>query len=268
MKTVLSIAGFDGSGGAGLQADIKTASALGCYSTNVLTAIAVQNTQGVSACYGLPLQAITDQLWAIFTDIKPDAIKIGMLFEKDIIELIANFLKQHACNIPIVLDPVMVATSGDELLKPDAKASLINDLFPLSTMITPNLLECAAILNQPIEGISLEEVAEMLLPVSGQAVFVKGGHDKSNHAVDVLLDKNQKPLLFSAQRISTRHTHGTGCALSSAIACYLAKGYSLEQACSLAKKYLTGAIEAGKHGIVGMGNGPVQHFYQWWKALN
>lgn len=266
MKTVLSIAGFDGSGGAGLQADIKTASALGCYSTNIITAVTVQNTQGVCACYGLPTQAIEDQLVAIFEDIKPAAIKIGMLFEIEIIEVVARFLERYAEEIPIVLDPVMVATSGDELLKPDAKALLIESLFPLSTLVTPNLFECELILNQPIDHLTSGEVAKRLLPLAGHAVLVKGGHDHDDKAVDVLLEKNKRSISFSAKRINTKHTHGTGCTLSSAIACFLAKGYDLAEACQLAKNYLTGAIEAGQHGIVGFGNGPVQHFYQLWDS--
>jgi hydroxymethylpyrimidine/phosphomethylpyrimidine kinase len=264
--SVLSIAGFDGSGGAGLQADIKTASALGCYATNVLTSLAVQNTQGVRGCYALPTKAIQDQLEAIFDDIPPDSIKIGMLFDQPVIEVVSKFLMAHAKSIPIVLDPVMVATSKDLLLQPDAKELMIEKLFPLCTVITPNQHECVALLNGNEYHASEVIMGEKLLQLTQGAVLVKGGHDLSIDAVDRLFQKNKTPIVYASPRIHSNHTHGSGCTLSSAIASFLAKGESLESACLLAKEYVTQAIEAGKNGIVGKGHGPLHHFYHYWNC--
>jgi hydroxymethylpyrimidine/phosphomethylpyrimidine kinase len=266
IRSVLSIAGFDGSGGAGLQADIKTASALGCYSTNVLTAIAVQNTQGVRASYAIPSQAIQEQLEVIFEDIIPDCIKIGMLFNTAVIDVVADFLKLHAQSIPIVLDPVMVATSGDRLLQPDAKDQMIKKLFPLCTILTPNHDESLALLNEKDAWISKKIIGERLLQLVHGAVLIKGGHDTTIDAVDVLFQKNKAPVYFSSPRIHTKHTHGTGCTLSSAIASYIAKGEPLETACLFAKDYVTNAIVSGSAGLVGKGSGPLHHFYHYWKS--
>ena len=259
----LSIAGFDGSGGAGIQADLKTFSALECYGMTVLTAIAAQNTCGVKSCYDIPLQCIQDQLETIFDDIRPDAIKIGMLYSAPIITLIADFLTQRAKNIPIVLDPVMLAKSGDPLLKPDAIDALKTKLMPLCMLITPNLPEAEALVG---EQASTNALAQALLQLKSKAVLLKGGHAKGNTADDILLTQTGETHTLSSERIQSKNTHGTGCTLSAAICSYLAKGESLLNACDKAKKYLHGAMLASKDHSVGKGHGPVHHFYAWWPA--
>lgn len=261
----LSIAGFDGSGGAGIQADLKTFSAFGCYGMTVLTALPVQNTQGVKACYELPLKAIEEQLEAIFTDIRPDSIKIGMLFKTEIVELVANFLSQHAQEIPIVLDPVIVAKSGDSLLLPEALTALKTHLMPLVTLVTPNIPEAEALLG--VSGTTekdMPKIAAELLEYGSSAVLLKGGHlvaDKSN---DLLLTQEGESDWFTSLRVNSKNTHGTGCTLSAAIASGLALGLNLVDACHLAKHYISRAIRAAKDEKVGFGNGPVHHFYHLW----
>jgi hydroxymethylpyrimidine/phosphomethylpyrimidine kinase len=263
-KTCLSIAGFDGSGGAGLQADLKTFSSFGCYGMNVLTALPVQNTQGVHNCYTLPLQAIKDQLDAIFDDIRPDSIKIGMLFSHEIIECIATFLQANARGIPIVLDPVMVAKSGDRLLLQTAIDALRDQLIPLTTIITPNLPEAYELVGK-IED--MNELAAKLLKLGSKAVLLKGGHAESNESNDLYLDQDANKLWINSPRIVSNNTHGTGCTLSAAIAACLALGMPLMQACQTAKQYTHDAINAAKDLSLGKGHGPVHHFYQWWGKL-
>lgn len=253
----LSIAGSDGSGGAGIQADLKTFSALGCYGMNVITAIAVQNTCGVKNCYDLPLTCIEEQLHVIFDDIRPDAIKIGMLFSEKIITLVAHFLKNHAKNIPMVLDPVMIAKSGDALLLPEAINSLKTKLIPLVTLITPNLPEAHTLIPNIIET---EALTKALLDLGPQAVLLKGGHAAGTTATDILLDHHQSHS-FTLPRIESKNTHGTGCTLSAAITSFLARGDTLPIACEKAKHYLHGAMLATQHQSVGRGHGPVDHFY-------
>lgn len=261
----LSIAGFDGSGGAGIQADLKTFSALGCYGMTVLTALPVQNTCGVKSCYEIPLQAIEEQLYAIFEDIKPDAIKIGMLFNSKIIKLISSFLKEHAVDIPIVIDPVTVAKSGDPLLLPEAVSTLITELMPLATLITPNLPEA-----QTLTGLNatcsdeMFAVSERLLALGPQYVLLKGGHMTGCTANDLLRGKDGTAHWFESPRIESKNTHGTGCTLSAAITSFLAQGVPISTACGLAKNYLFQAIKAAKDNSVGLGNGPVHHFYHLW----
>lgn len=271
----LSIAGFDGSGGAGIQADLKTFSALGCYGMTVLTALPVQNTLGVRGCYDIPLLCIEEQLEAIFDDIIPDSIKIGMLFSKPIIELVANFLDKNAKDIPIVLDPVMVAKSGDRLLKEDAIDALKTLLLPKVTIITPNLPEAYALIGE--EG-SQEICAEKLLALGANAVLLKGGHEEGLESNDLFLDKNGTREWLKATRISSNNTHGTGCTLSAAICAFLAKvdfsrashtAASFERsvllnACIEAKSYVSDAIDASKDWNVGKGHGPLHHFCRIW----
>jgi hydroxymethylpyrimidine/phosphomethylpyrimidine kinase len=265
----LSIAGFDGSGGAGIQADLKTFSALGCYGMTVLSALPVQNTCGVKSCYEIPLQAIEDQLNAIFDDIVPNSIKIGMLFNSDIIELVSNFLKKRAVNIPIVLDPVTLAKSGDSLLLPEAIETLISLLMPLATIVTPNIPEAFSFtgVNANSEN-EMIIVAEKLLDLGPEFVLLKGGHLHSSESNDLLYGKDGSCTWYKNPRIDSKNTHGTGCTLSAAIAACLAQGIELKQACSIAKIYLTNAISAAKTQSVGMGNGPVQHFYHLWPQLS
>ena len=260
----LSIAGFDGSGGAGIQADLKTFSALGCYGMTVLTAMPIQNTCGVKHCYQLPLQCIKDQLETLFDDITPDCIKIGMLFSNDIIELVANFLKKHASDIPIVLDPVMVAKSGDPLLLADAEKTLKDKLIPLTSLITPNFPE-AYRLTAPTQNPL--DLGRLLLKLGSHAILLKGGHAEHDECDDLLLEKGSPPIWLKTKRIQSNNTHGTGCTLSAAICAYLALGFSMKDACTQAKHYLTGAIAAAQHQSVGHGHGPVHHFYSIWPML-
>lgn len=245
----LSIAGFDGSGGAGIQADLKTFSATGSYGMTVLTALAVQNTVQVRSCYKISLNCIEQQLEAIFDDITPHAIKIGMLYSADVIKLVATMLAIKATSIPIILDPVMVAKSGDVLLKPSALSSLIKHLIPQVTLITPNLPEALAIIPGNLTKVAL---AREILALGCQAVLLKGGHDHSTSANDLFVSRDQEVVL-SGLRIATHNTHGTGCTLSAAISSYIAQGYSSLAACIKAKSYLTAAIEAAKNDSVGKG---------------
>lgn len=263
MYKCLSIAGFDGSGGAGIQADLKAFSALGCYGMTVLTALPVQNTMGVKRCYPIPLSCIEEQMEAIFEDIVPDSIKIGMLFSKPIIECIANFLKQHAQSIPIVIDPVMVAKSGDPLLESDAIETLRSSLIPLATILTPNLPEAHALLgpSHNPQTLTKQELSEQLLAFGAEAVLLKGGHEESKQATDYFLSRTHPGVELVAERIVSKNTHGTGCTLSAAIAANLARGQTLLCACQNAKNYLFGAIKAASIESVGKGNGPVHHFY-------
>lgn len=261
----LSIAGFDGSGGAGIQADLKTFSALGCYGMTVLTALPIQNTCGVRNCYTLPLQSIEDQLNALFDDIRPDSIKIGMLFNSEIIQLVASFLKRKAKNIPIIIDPVTLAKSGDTLLLPEAIDALITLLMPLATLITPNIPEAATFTGLTAQ--SEEEmlsVGQKLLEFGPKNVLLKGGHLNSINSNDLLIRSHGKSHWFISPRINTSNTHGTGCTLSAAITACLAQKIDLIKACSIAKTYLFNAIQAAKDESVGLGNGPVQHFYHLW----
>ncbi|BCA95036.1 bifunctional hydroxymethylpyrimidine kinase/phosphomethylpyrimidine kinase [Legionella antarctica] len=265
----LSIAGFDGSGGAGIQADLKTFSAFGCYGMTVLTALPVQNTCGVRKCYSIPLQAIEDQLHAIFDDVVPDSIKIGMLFNSEIIELISSFLKQKAVNIPLVLDPVTLAKSGDPLLIPEAVETLISLLMPLATVITPNIPEAHTFTG--IDAASEDEmnlVAQKLLDFGPQYVLLKGGHLKTNESNDLLLGLDGTSHWFKSPRIDSKNTHGTGCTLSAAIASCLAQNMDMINACAMAKNYLFHAIRAAKDEHLGKGNGPIHHFYHLWPTLS
>lgn len=263
----LSIAGFDGSGGAGIQADLKTFSALECYGMTVLTALPVQNTCGVRACYEIPLKSIKEQLEAIFDDIRPDSIKIGMLFNSDIIEVLAKFLQKNAKDIPIVLDPVMMAKSGNPLLLPEAIEALKELLIPISTIITPNLPEALELIGEKIHPNyqNMPEIAQKLLAFKSKAVLLKAGHLlEENTSNDLYIDQEGKKIWLKNSRIISSNVHGTGCTLSSAIAAYLARGESLTESCIKAKIYISGAINAGKDEVIGKGQGPVHHFYNIW----
>lgn len=263
--TALSIAGFDGSGGAGIQADLKTFSALGCYGMTVLTALPVQNTCGVKSCYAIPLQAIEEQLYTIFEDIRPDSIKIGMLFNSEIIELVATFLQKNAQNIPIVVDPVTIAKSGDPLLLPEAVNTLITKLMPLATLVTPNLPEAHTFTGMDAQ--SEEEmilVGQKLLALGPQYILLKGGHMTSATSNDLFMGQNGEQHWFTSRRIASQNTHGTGCTLSAAITACLAQRMEIQKACEIAKNYLFAAIDAAKEHSVGKGHGPVHHFHHLW----
>jgi hydroxymethylpyrimidine/phosphomethylpyrimidine kinase len=262
---VLTIAGFDGSAGAGLQADLKTFSALGCYGATALTAIAVQNTLGVRSIYDITAVCVEEQIKAILDDIHMNAVKIGMLHRQDIVDSVAQILSQYGLR-NIVLDPVMVAKSGDKLLLPDAMATMRERLFPISTVLTPNLLEASQLLGREIRTrAQMEQAAINLIEMGPQAVVVKGGH-LSGDCDDCLVLKNPNVNIhwFSAPRIQTKNTHGTGCTFSAAIAAFLAMGFTIFDSVSRAKEYLTKSIEAGAPIKIGQGNGPVHHFHHLW----
>lgn len=263
----LSIAGFDGSGGAGIQADLKTFSALDCYGMSVLTALPVQNTCGVRSCYEVPLHSIQEQLEAIFDDVVPDSIKIGMLFNRDIIEIISKFLKNNAKNIPIILDPVMFSKNGSSLLLPEAIDTLKHLLFPIATIITPNLPEALYLTSSKTASYkNMPGIARKLLKFGSQAVLLKGGHLDTNTSNDLYLDNKGNLLWLKSPRINSKNVHGTGCTLSAAVATYQALGMNLVESCKAAKTYLHGAIDSAKNQNIGKGHGPVDHFYNMRKA--
>lgn len=265
---VLTIAGFDGSGGAGMQADLKTFSALGCYATTALTALPVQNTMGVKSIYHIETVCLEEQIKAILEDMPMNAIKIGMLHRQEMVESVANILKDYnATNL--VLDPVMVAKSGDKLLMPQAIASLREQLLPITTVLTPNLFEASELLGRGIQDkAQMENAALDLMEMGPQAVVVKGGH-LSGDCADCLCFKNPRPEIhwFSTSRILTQNTHGTGCTFSAAIAAFLARGFTILDSVNHAKEYLTQAIDAGKQLKIGQGHGPVHHFYYLWNFV-
>lgn len=265
LAKALTIAGFDASGGAGIQADLKTFSALGCYGMSVLTALPIQNTCGVSNCYSIPLTAIEEQLDSIFSDITPDVIKIGMLFNSEIVNLVAQYLKQNAKGIPVVVDPVMVAKSGDMLLLPEAVSTLKEKILPLATVVTPNIDEAEVLVGHKIntQDVMLD-AARIILETGVEAVFLKGGHMEGDMCQDLLFTED-KYQWFSSKRIKSKNTHGTGCTLSAAIASGLAQGDSLITSCSNAKEYITQAILGFQYEEIGKGHGPVNHFHAIWK---
>lgn len=260
----LTVAGSDSGGGAGIQADLKTFSALGVYGASVITALTAQNTRGVQAIHDVPPAFVTAQIDSVFSDLRVDAVKIGMLSQAAVIEAVADGLRRHGAR-NIVLDPVMVATSGDRLLSSDAVTALKSQLFPLAAVITPNLHEAAALLDMAVASSEAEMQAqgEALLEFGAAAVLIKGGHGDGPAAVDLLLT-SQGGARLAVPRIHTDNTHGTGCTLSSAIAAGLAKGLPLEKAVGDAKAYVTAAIEAADLLSVGHGHGPTHHFHAWW----
>src|SRR5262245_17189332 len=262
--TALTIAGSDSGGGAGIQADLKTFSALGVYGASVITALTAQNTRGVAGIHDVPPEFVTAQIDAVFSDLAIDAVKIGMLARADIITAVARGLDRHGAR-NVVLDPVMVASSGDRLRPGDAVDALRRELIPRAILITPNLPEAAALLGT---GIAARETdmrahAERLLAAGAKAVLLKGGHAQGAESVDLLLDSNGVTR-FAAVRLATRNTHGTGCTLSAAIAAGLAKGLNLADAVREAKTYVTAAIAAADRLSIGEGRGPVHHFHAWW----
>ncbi|NVD08661.1 bifunctional hydroxymethylpyrimidine kinase/phosphomethylpyrimidine kinase [Vibrio sp. JPW-9-11-11] len=259
---VLTIAGSDSGGGAGIQADIKAISATGGYACSVITAITSQNTQGVRAIHPIPLEHVASQLAAVFEDLNVAAVKVGMLADASIIQVVAEQLAKYRPKF-IVADPVMVATSGDLLLEHHAIECLKQQLVPLADLITPNLPEAAALLNVPIPN-SEEEMGAlvgMLRGLAAKAVLLKGGHLEQDPNSNDLLITPEHYELVRARRIATSNTHGTGCTLSSAIASYVAQGHRLHKAVCLAKQYLTQALSHADELQVGQGHGPVAHFF-------
>jgi hydroxymethylpyrimidine/phosphomethylpyrimidine kinase len=257
----LTIAGSDSGGGAGIQADLKTFSALGVYGASVITALTAQNTKGVTGIHDTPPDFISAQIDAVFSDLDIKAVKIGMVSRVDAITAIVEGLQRFE-PAHVVLDPVMVATSGDRLLSADAIDLLRTRLIPCAKVITPNLPEAAALLDLPIATTEteIEGQGSKLLALGCPAVLIKGGHGEGPESVDYLVTADAK-LRLAAPRVNTRNTHGTGCTLSSAIAAGLAKGEALETAVRNAKAYVSAAIAAADRLDVGKGHGPVHHFY-------
>jgi len=267
MKTyakVLTIAGSDSGGGAGIQADLKTFAALGCYGSSVLTALTAQNTRQVTGIHPVPPPFIAEQLKAVLSDIGTDAVKIGMLHSAEVIITVAEVLAQF--NAPnIVVDPVMVAKSGDKLLQDEAIDALKTYLLPMATLITPNLPEASVLLGHPIETFAdMPMAADELAQLLPGSVLVKGGHLDTAESSDLLYISPTDRHWFPTARIDTQNSHGTGCTLSSAIAAGLAKGLPLPEAVGTAKDYLTGALKAGADYSLGHGHGPVHHFFNYW----
>ena len=259
--SVLTIAGFDGSGGAGIQADMKAISALGCFATSVLTALPVQNTTGVKAIYPIPYEAVKEQIATILDDIYPNAIKIGMVHNSELVATIVDALKPHPA-IPIVFDPVMVATSGHKLIEEDTILAIVKQLLPLANLITPNLDEAAVLAKMEIATVDQMYIAgQKILELGANSILLKGGHLKTPQLTSLFFDKDGQVHEFHFEKYDTNNTHGSGCTLSSAIASYLARGKSLLEAVGLGQDYVQQAIYNGKDVITGKGNGPLNHFF-------
>lgn len=258
---VLSIAGSDSGGGAGIQADLKTFAALGCFGMTALTALTAQNTLGVRSIHAVPLAFLTEQVDAVVEDIGVDAVKIGMLHSADTVRTVASALQRHGLE-RVVLDPVMVATSGAKLIDDRAIDVLVRELFPLAAVVTPNLDEASLLVGRPLLGeADMEEAARELLGRGAQAVLVKGGHLAGGVVSDLLHVRGGAPYWMRAPRIVTPNTHGTGCTLSSAIASHLALGAALPDAVQRAREFVRGALEAGAQVRTGGGSGPLNHGY-------
>jgi hydroxymethylpyrimidine/phosphomethylpyrimidine kinase len=257
----LTIAGSDSSGGAGIQADLKTFAALGVYGASAITALTAQNTTGVTGIHDVPADFVTAQIDAVFADLDVNVVKIGMVSQREVIDAIAASLDRWSPK-HVVVDPVMVATSGDRLLSSDAIDAVRRKLFPRATIITPNLPEAAALLDEgvAVSEADIERQARALLSMGCAAVLVKGGHGEGPESVDYLIGK-VSVVRLAAPRIATRNTHGTGCSLSSAIAAELAKGEALEAAVWHAKAYISAAIAKADRLGVGHGHGPIHHFH-------
>ncbi len=259
---VLTIAGSDSGGGAGIQADLKTFAALGCFGMSAITALTAQNTLGVRAIHGVPAAFLKEQIAAVVEDIGVDAVKIGMLHAPDVVHTVAWAIDRYQLK-NVVLDPVMVATSGDALIEKETVAVLAAELFPRAVVITPNLDEAALLLGRPVQHVDdFDAACTDLLAQGARAVLLKGGHLGGDRLTDVLALADEPATYWqrhSGPRIASRNTHGTGCTLSSAIAAQLALGQGLESAVQLAHAYIRGAIEAGAGVVTGGGHGPLNH---------
>ncbi len=264
-KRVLTIAGSDSGGGAGIQADIKTISACGCYAMSAITAITVQNTTGVSGVYPVPPEAVSGQIIAVLDDIGTDAVKIGMLYSSEIIMAIKDALEKYRIK-NIVLDPVMVAASGDKLLQDEAIETLKKELIPLARVITPNIPEAGILLGEKIQSNNMTAMAVKLSMNKSVSVLLKGGHLTGNDLTDIFYNAEDDSVIeLKSKRIVTSNNHGTGCTLSSAVASFLAKGLPLNDAVQNARDYIYQAIVNGAEYTLGKGHGPVHHFYNFWK---
>ena len=268
-RVVLSIAGSDSSGGAGIQADLKTLSALGVYGATAITAITAQNTLGVHSQFSIAPHMVYDQIIAVMDDLSPSVIKIGMLSNAKIVVAVTEALSQYS--IPIILDPVTVSTSGHRLLSLEAEKILKQQLLPISTLITPNIPEMETLSNMSVSTFEEKRrAAEHLFSYGAKSILLKGGHEVGNTKSDILFTNTPTGMqsnIFTSDTISTRNTHGTGCTLSSAIAAYIARGCKLEEAISLAKEYVTESIRHGADIAIGHGFGPANHGFNPQKML-
>jgi hydroxymethylpyrimidine/phosphomethylpyrimidine kinase len=256
---VLTIAGSDSGGGAGIQADLKTFAALGCYGMSAITALTAQNTVGVQGIHAVPASFLKAQIQSVMDDIGVDALKIGMLHEPGIVEVVAWAIDHYNIG-QVVLDPVMVATSGDRLIAQETVQVLVRELFPRVTVVTPNLDEAQLLLGQPIaDAQALDAAAQGLLAMGAKAVLLKGGHLVGDEVVDLLVQANGPRRRLASFRIPSRNVHGTGCTLSSAIAAHLALGHGLEEAVVLARTFILSAIAEGAQVQTGRGHGPLNH---------
>lgn len=257
----LTIAGSDSGGGAGIQADLKTFSSLGVYGASVITAITAQNTKGVRGIQAVSQEIVKGQIEAVFEDLRIDAVKIGMLHNKENVESVANAIDSY-CPSRVILDPVMISTSGSKLMEDEAIESLISELFHRVTLITPNIDEAAFLSGMPIRNEQeMETAAQKLQAMGCRSVLMKGGHLGGQEMADILFAEGEAPLRLVAPAINTQNTHGTGCTLSAAIAAYMALGEKLSEAVQAAKRYITAALEAGADVQTGHGNGPLNHFF-------
>lgn len=259
--SALTIAGFDGSGGAGLQADIKTFSALGCYATSVLTALPVQNTTGVKNIFPIPQEAVAEQITSIFEDIPPKAIKIGMVHSAELVTTIGKGIQYYETT-PIVFDPVMVATSGHTLIEKETIQALKKELIPITDILTPNLDEAGILANMEVKTLDdMKRAGEKIMKLGCRSVLVKGGHLQTAKITSVYFEDSGKISLYEYDKVDTKNTHGSGCTLSSAIAAYIARGFSFEIAVKKAQEYVHQAVLQSKDLIIGKGNGPLNHFH-------
>lgn len=256
---LLTIAGSDSGGGAGIQADLKTFAALGCYGMSAITALTAQNTEGVSAIHAVPADFLRAQIDAVVGDIGVHAVKIGMLHSIEVVHAVAQAIDRHA--LPhVVLDPVMVSATGARLIEADAEQVLVAELFPRAALITPNLDEAALLLGQPVQrAADMPGAAQALLQLGAQAVLLKGGHLPGSEVIDLLLERGHEPQVMRAQRVDTRNLHGAGCTLSSALAAFLAQDLPLRLAAEAAHSYVLDAITEGAEVQTGRGIGPLNH---------
>ena len=264
--STLTIAGSDSCGGAGIQADIKTMSALGCYAASVITAVTVQNTMGVSAVHAVPPEIVAGQIRAVMDDIRPCAVKVGMVNDAATIHAIAKALGDYKVE-HLVVDPVMVATSGARLMQDEAVEVFTKKLLPMASLLTPNVPEAEVLAGIPInDKDSMEKAAHIIHSKGCKALLIKGGHIEGRK-IDRLYTAMGMEREYEAANVATRNTHGTGCTLSSAITSYLAMGYAIGEAIAAAKEWLTGALIAGANVEIGSGHGPVNHFYNPQKTI-
>jgi hydroxymethylpyrimidine/phosphomethylpyrimidine kinase len=257
---LLTIAGSDSGGGAGIQADLKTFNALGCYGMSAITALTAQNTTGVRAIHAIPPQMLRDQIDAVIDDIGVDAVKIGMLHAPEIVQVVADAIDRHQLR-QVILDPVMIATSGAVLIENEAVKALVQQLFPRVQLITPNLDEAGFLVGYTLKNeADMESAADQLLGVGARAVLIKGGHLSGDTVADLFVNSQGQKWWLRAPRIHSPNTHGTGCTLSSAIAAHLALGDPIEQAIQKSHAYIRQALQAGAHVRTGSGSGPLNHF--------